>query len=140
MLPLHLTNSEIKNAAGTEVEFTGSGPVGRTREFIQVNENPSQKHRFKIQHQESGVGLKAVRRSNIRGDKIVISGVDSLTPLPIVASLTVQVPIGGLISLTEVKNLLAEMMSLLSATVANDGLLHLDCTGYGADALVNGTA
>jgi hypothetical protein len=137
-LPVNLVTNEVKNSAGVEQEFTGNGAEGRTREFIQVNENPSQEHRIKVQHQETGLVLKKVRRSNIRIDKKVLSTVDLITPVTITASLTLSIPVGHLVSLAEVKNVLAEMMSLVATTGAATTVLF-DCTGYGADALVNGT-
>jgi len=137
-IPQNLQTNEVKNSAGTEIEFIGTGPDGRSRTFIQSNENPSQEHRIKVQHQETGTGMKKNRRSNIRLDKIVISTVDNLSPVPITASFTVSVPVGALVSLAEVKNVVAEMLSFLATTGAGTTVLF-DCTGYGAEALVNGT-
>lgn len=137
-LPTNLTTNEVKNAAGTEVQFLGTGPEGRTRTFIQENENPSQEHRIKIQHQETGAGMKKTRRSNLRTSKVTVSTVDNLTPVPIIISTTCQIPVGALVALTEVKNVVAEHISLLASTGA-DTVIKFDCSGYGADALVNGT-
>lgn len=138
-LPTNLQTNEVKNAAGTEVEFLGTGPEGRTRTFIQLNENPSQPHRIKVQHQETGNGMKKVRRSNIRVDKTTISTVDSLTPVTHTVSITLSSPVGALVSMDEAKNVLAEVMQLLCTQGGAGTTVLLDCTGYGADALINGT-
>jgi hypothetical protein len=137
-IPTNLQTNEVKNAAGTEVQFLGTGPEGRSRTFIQENENPSQPHRIKVQHQETGVGMKKVRRSNIRVDKVSISTVDSLTPITHTASLTISSPVGAIISQDVMKDVLAELMSLVASQGATTTILY-DCSGYGADALVNGT-
>lgn len=137
-IPTNLQTNEVKNAAGTEVEFLGTGPDGRTRSFIQLNENPSQPHRIKVQHQETGVGMKRVRRSNIRIDKTTISTVDSLTPVTHTMSVTLSFPVGAMVSADVAKDVVAELISFLATTGAGTTVLF-DCTGYGADALVNGT-
>jgi len=137
-MPSNLNTNEVKNAAGTEVEFLGQGPDGRTREFIQKDENPSLPHRIKVQHQETGVGLKKIRSSNLRVDKWTTSTVDNVTPVPITWSLTGRIPVGAIVSVTEVKNALAELLSLVATTGAGTTVLF-DCSGNGADALVNGT-
>jgi len=68
MLPTHLTTNEVKNAAGTEVEFLRFDAAGRTVEFQQSAETPNLEHRLKTSHQESGSGVNERRRSMARVD------------------------------------------------------------------------
>jgi hypothetical protein len=137
-LPTNATTNEFKNSSGTEVEFLHKSLLGQKKVYAQKDENPSLKHRITVQHEEQGVGTKAKRRSNANIVKEVLSGVDSVTPVPIIASLTVQVPVGHMVTLTEVKNVVAELMSGLATTGAATTVLT-DCTGTLADALVNGS-
>lgn len=138
MLSDTLNTNEVKNAAGTEVEFERVLTEGRTTEFQVKPEVPSQKHRIKVSHQETGAGLKLRRRSVLRFDKTVISGVDSVTPVTVSAYAVLDAPVGAMTANTESTNVLAELMSLLATTGAGTTVLF-DCSGNGAAALVGGT-
>jgi hypothetical protein len=137
MLSNTLNTNEIKNAAGTEVEFSRLLTSDRSTTFAQVAETYSLPHRLSINHQESGSGLKAVRRSNVRFDKTVISSVDSVTPVTISAYCVVSIPVGAISATTEVANVLAELMSFMASLGANTTILY-DGTGNGAAALISG--
>jgi len=132
-----LVTNEIKNAAGAEVEFRfkQNGPGARC-EFAQVSESPAYPHRLSIAHQESGTGINATRRSVVRFDKTVASTVDATKACTISAYAVVSIPKGALIASTEVSNVIAELMSFL-ATQGGTTVLY-DCTGTGADVLLNG--
>lgn len=134
-----LVTNEIKNAAGTEVEFQrlGDGPTPRSTVFAQVGEAPSLQHRLNIAHQEQGAGLKKRRRSLVRFDKTVISTVDSVTPVTVSAYMVLDAPIGALAASTEFSNVIAELMSFCASLGASTTILY-DCTGNGAKTLVEG--
>lgn len=137
MLSNTLNTNEIKNAAGTEAEFQRLSSNGRDTEFGQISEPPALPHRLKIAHQETGSGIKLRRRSVIRFDKTVTSGVDSLTPITVSAYCVVDLPVGGMTAMTEGSNVLAELMSFLATTGAATTVLF-DCTGNGAKTLLDG--
>jgi len=137
MLSNTLNTNEIKNKAGTEVEFSRLSTSDRKTEFAQIAETPALPHRLNIAHQETGAGIKQRRRSVIRIDKTVASGVDATVPVVCSAYVVVDAPIGALTSMDEPKNALAELMSFCATTGAGTTVLF-DCTGNGADALING--
>lgn len=136
MLPSNLTTNEVKNSAGTEVEFNRLSTADRSVVFAQVGEAPNAPHRLKVEHQENGVGSKRVRRSLVRVDKTV-SGADG-TPVVFSSYMVVVSPVGNIASLAEAKNVTAELMSFVASLGASTTILY-DCTGYGADAAVNGS-
>jgi len=138
MLSNTLNTNEVKNAAGVEVEFNHQSANNRTRVFAQVGEIPSQTHRLTISHQETGSGMTLRRRSLCRFDKVVISGVDSKTPVTVSAYCVLDFPVGASANNTEASNVLAELMSFLATTGAGTTVLY-NCTGNGADALLNGS-
>lgn len=137
MLSNTLVTNEIKNAAGAEVEFSRLSTSNRETVFSQVGETPSQPHRLLIKHQETGTGLKLRRRSLVRFDKTVISGVDSVTPVTPSAYIVLDVPIGAMTSITEATNVLAELLSFCATTGAATTVLF-DGTGNGAKVLLEG--
>jgi hypothetical protein len=137
MLSNTLNTNEIKNAAGTEVEFSRIATGERSTEFSQITESPSAPHRLKVNHQEIGTGLKKRRRSVIRFDKTVISTVDSQTPVTISAYAVLDSPVGALIASTEMANTLAELMSFMASLGASTTILY-DGTGNGAATLLSG--
>lgn len=130
-----LNTNEIKNSAGTEVEFTRKSAEGSTVVYAVTTEAPNREHRFKVQHQEIGAGVEEKRRSNIQFWKQITGA--SGTPRLVRWSLTGELPIGDIADYTEPKNVLAELMSFVASTGA-DSTIKFDCTGNGADALVNG--
>jgi len=137
MLSNTLNTNEIKNAAGTEVEFTRLATSDRQTEFAQISETPSAPHRLKISHLESGQGMKQRRRSVVRFDKTVISGVDSVTPITVSAYCVMDIPVGAMSAISEAANVLSELQSFLSTTGAGTTVLF-DGSGNGAVALLTG--
>jgi len=137
MLANTLNTNEIKNAAGTEVEFQHLQASGRSRVFALINEPPSQKHRLTISHQETGSGKAMRRRSVVRFDKQVTSTVDSTTLVTISAYTVVDLPVGAMLAGTEFSNVLAELMSFLCTTGAGTTVLF-DGSGNGANCLLTG--
>lgn len=137
MLSNLLNTNEVKNSAGTEVEFTRLSTNERSTVFAQVGETPSQPHRLMLSHQETGTGMKKRRRSLVRFDKTVISGVDSATPITVSAYMVLDYPIGASTSSAEAANVIAELLSFCATTGAATTVLF-DCTGNGARELLNG--
>jgi len=138
MLSNTLNTNEVKNSAGTEVEFDHLDSNGRTRVFAQKNEAPNLPHRLTIAHQETGTLLKKRRRSVVRIDKTVISAVDNVTPIVASAYVVVDLPVGGQTTNAESANVIAELLSFCATTGAATTVLF-DCTGNGASALLNGS-
>jgi len=137
MLANTLNTNEIKNSAGTGVGFQRLSTADRSTLYAQISETPSQPHRLSIAHQESGVGMKKRRRSLVRFDKTVISGVDNITPITISAYAVADVPTGAMSSDAETKNVLAELMSFMASLGASTTILY-DNTGNGAVVLKDG--
>lgn len=138
MLSNTLVTNEVKNSAGTEVEFSriSSGP-GRTTIFRASSETPSLPHRMTISHQESGSGLNLKRRSVVRFDKSIISPVDDVTAKVVSAYIVLDAPIGALETTAEPANVLAELMSFVASLGASTTILY-DGTGNGAVTLLTG--
>lgn len=137
MLSNTLNTNEIKNAAGVEVEFNRLQTSDRSTVFSQIGEVPSAPHRLTLSHQESGSAMKKRRRSLVRFDKTVTSGVDNVTPITVSAYAVLDYPVGAMTTSTEAANVLAELMSFLATTGAATTVLF-DCTGNGARELLNG--
>ena len=137
MLANTLVTNEIKNSAGTEVEFQRISQGVRDTVFAQISEIPSLPHRLTIKHVESGQGLKLRRRSLVRFDKTVMSGVDTTLPITISAYAVVDLPVGAMSAIAEGSNVIAELMSFLASLGATTTILY-DCTGNGAATLLNG--
>jgi len=137
MLSNTLVTNEIKNSGGTEVEFSRISTSDRQTVFAAVSETPSAPHRLSIAHQESGNGLKKRRRSVIRFDKTVISGVDSVTPVVVSAYAVLDHPVGASTSNAEAANVVAELMSFMASLGASTTILY-DGTGNGAATLLSG--
>lgn len=138
MLANSLVTNEIKNAAGTEVEFSRISQGERVTEFAQVGESPSYPHRMSVKHSETGTGTALRRRSLVRFDKAVAGQIDSTKPVTISAYAVVDLPIGNLSAYTEANNVVAELMSFCASLGASTTILY-DCTGNGATTLVAGT-
>jgi hypothetical protein len=137
MLTNTLNTNEIKNSAGTEVEFTRLSVSDRSTVFAQVSEAPSSPHRLTISHQETGSGIGKRRRSVVRFDKTVQSTVDTALPVVISAYAVLDFPVGALLASTEPTNVMAELMSFLASAGANTTILY-DGTGNGAQVLLTG--
>jgi len=137
MLSNTLNTNEIKNSAGAEVEFSHLSTSDRQRMFHQIGETPSAPHRLTISHSETGSGMKQRRRSVVRFDKTVISGVDTVTPITVSAYTVLDHPIGASLTGAEAANVLAELISFCASLGADTTILY-NCTGNGANALLNG--
>lgn len=135
MLSNTLNTNEVKNASAVEVEFNRISTAARSTEFAQIAETPNLPHRLKISHQETGSGSTTRRRSVVRFDKTV-AGASGL-PRTVSAYCVLDAPVGDLGAQTEIKNVLAELMSFLATTGAATTVLF-DCTGNGAVALIDG--
>jgi len=136
MLPNNLTTNEVKNSAGTEVEFLRIGTVDRSVSFAQSGETPNAPHRIKVSHLESGSGADLVRRSSTRVDKTIL-GVSG-KPRVISFYTVAVVPVGDINSTSEVANVAAELNSFMASTGATTTILF-DGTGNGTAALISGT-
>lgn len=136
MFPNNLTTNEVKDSAGVEVEFLRIASVDRSLTFAKSGESPNAPHRIKISHLETGSGASTRRRSVVRVDK-TITGV-SLAPRTVSAYVVVDAPIGDISATTDIKDTIANLLSLVASTGATTTILY-DCTGYGADALTNGS-
>jgi hypothetical protein len=135
MLSNTLNTNEVKNAAGTEVEFNAIATLDRSKTFAQISESYAAPHRLKVSHQESGSGSRTRRRSVVRIDKTV-TGV-SLVPVTVSAYIVCDIPVGDLAATTEATNVLAEVLSFCATTGAGTTVLF-DCSGTGASALISG--
>lgn len=137
MLNNTLNTNEVKNAAGTEKEFSRIGISDRSTEFALIGESPAAPHRLKIAHQETGAALKLRRRSVIRFDKTSVSDVDNATPVTTSAYMVVDAPIGAKTTDADTKEVLANLMSFTATTGAATAVLF-DGTGNGAVAALTG--
>jgi hypothetical protein len=131
-----LNTNEVKNAAGTEVEFQHLSQEGRMRIFAQVGESPSLQHRIKVSHQETGANTERVRRSVVRVDKYVTGASGKMVPISFYK--VAVIPVGELSNLTEVANVSAELDSFCATTGAATTVLF-DGTGNGDSCLLNGS-
>jgi hypothetical protein len=137
MLSNTLNTNEVKNSAGTEVEFSRLSTNDRKTEFAQIAETPSLPYRLTISHQETGTGLKKRRRSLVRFDKTSISGVDSVTPITTSAYIVLDHPVGASTTSAEAANVVANLMSFVASLGASTTILY-DGTGNGAVVLLQG--
>jgi len=137
MLTNTLNTNEIKNAAGTEVEFTRLSIGDRKTEFAMIGETPALPNRLVISHQESGTGLNRRRRSVVRFDRTSAGEVDTTVNVKSSAYVVLDSPTGNLSSTSAEKAVLAQLMSFIASLGATTTILY-DCTGNGADCLVNG--
>jgi len=131
-----LNTNEVKNAAGTEVEFVTLDKAGRKHVWGQSGETYSLPHRITLSHTETGSGMKKRKRSLLRVDKTTLSGVDSTTPITNSAYIVLDTPVGAMTANTEAANVLAELTSLV-ATGGTSTFLY-DGTGTAAVPLLNG--
>lgn len=138
MLSNTLVTNEVKNAAGTELEFQRLSITGNSTVFAYTSEAPATPHRLTISHQEIGSGIKKRRRSVVRFDKTSISTVDTVTPVTTSAYLVLDNPIGAVTANTEANLILANIMSFVASLGANTTILY-DGTGNGAVSLLNGS-
>jgi len=138
MLSNTLVTNEIKNAAGTEVEFSRISQGERTTEFAAVGETPSAPHRLTVAHMETGAGTGLRRRSKVGFSKTVAGQVDTTKPAVINFYVVADIPVGNLTAYTEPGNVMAELMSFIASLGATTTILY-DGSGNGASTLINGT-
>ena len=138
MLNNTLNTNEVKNSAGTEVEFTRLSINNRDTVYAQISESPSAPHRLSIAHTEVGSGLKKRRRSLVRVDKTHVSSVDDVTPVTSTAYVVLDSPVGAIETNAEPANVLAELISFVASLGASTTILY-DGTGNGAASLLNGS-
>jgi hypothetical protein len=141
VFPANLTTNEVKNAAGTEVEFLRLGALPgseRSMVFAKSGEVPAQQHRISVSHQESGSGLTARRRSVVRIDQTIAGQVDTTKLVKNSFYLVGDLAIGQLTALTVPTDLLANLVSLIASQGATTTILY-DGTGYGASSILNGS-
>jgi hypothetical protein len=136
MLPLNLNTNEVKNSAGTEVEFSRLAALDRSVTFAQVGEVPNLEHRIKVSHLETGSGSERVRRSVVRVDKDILGASGKVRTISFY--MVASIPTGDMAALTEAAHVAAELNSLCSTTGAASTVLF-DGTGYGSAALINGS-
>jgi hypothetical protein len=136
MLSDSLVTNEIKNAAGTEIEFSRRSQGVNETEYYALSEGATTEHTMRIKHAVSGTGRNKVQSSAIRFDKTVISTVDLITPCIHSFYFVLKSPIGLMLAKDESKNVIAEGMSFLASLGANTTILY-DCSGNGALSLIN---
>ena len=137
MLTNTLNTNEVKNAAGTEVEFTRLSIGDRKTEFAMISETPALPNRLIISHQETGTGLNRRRRSVVRFDRTTAGEVDTTLNVKSSCYLVADLPIGNLAASTAPKAVLAQLIAFVASLGASTTILY-DCTGNGADCLING--
>jgi hypothetical protein len=137
MLSNTLVTSEVKNAAGTEVEFSRLSIGNRSTEFSAVAETPARPNRLSIQHTESGSGLTRRRRSVVRFDKTDAGQVDTTLSMRASAYIVLDCPIGQMTSSALPADTLAQLISFVASLGASTTILY-DGTGNGAVALITG--
>lgn len=136
MLTNTLNTNEVKDAAAAEVEFSRVSTTGRSTVFAKVGETPNAPYRLTVSHQEIGSGVDLRRRSVVRFDKTVTGA--STLPRKVTGYLVLDAPTGDLSSTTEIKNVIANLLSFCATTGAATTVLF-DCTGNGATVLVDGS-
>jgi len=137
MLPTTLNTNEVKDAAGAELEFGRIRTNERQLEFALLTEAPNLPFRINVSHIETGEGNKKTRRSVIRVDKTHI-GADSLTPITTSAYVVVSTQVGLSASYDTLKTVLAALAQLCFSRGTGTTILY-DGTGYGSEALINGS-
>jgi len=142
MLPTQLNTNEVKNAAGTEVEFVRLGPIeGRplSVEFSKSGELPAYPIRLFASHEFIGEG-RSRRRRTVTGVNYTVSGahlVDA-TIATIQKSYTVtDTPIGNLASMAAPQDAMAFLISML-ASRGVDATIKYDGTGCFAEVHLGG--
>jgi hypothetical protein len=133
-----LNTNEIKNAAGTEVEFQRLRTGDWNAEFAVITESPAFPYRMKISHQEIGSGASKRRRSNITFKTVTTGQIDTTKLKQDSCSLTLDRMIGNENDSGAVaKALIANMLSFVGTTGAGTTVLF-DCSGTGASNLLSG--
>lgn len=141
MLPDNLDTNQVRNRLGAEVEFVyQDGAGGQFRVYKRKNGAPNLIETITVQHRTVGKGTERVRQSNISIVKEVVSDTDPTKRAIIRQSKSFWVPEGHLADLDDVKDVDAYMNTFCAQTSAGtSGVLVMDGTGLGAEALINGT-
>jgi len=137
MLSNTLNTNEIKDSAGTEVEFQRLSTIGRTTEFAKISEAPDKPHRLKISHLETGSGSSKRRRSVVRIDETQPSDRDSSLMATVSAYIVLDAPVGALDGTSRMNDAIANLLSFCATTGAGTTVLF-NGTGNGAVTLVTG--
>lgn len=138
MLSDTLNTNQVKNSSGVEQEFGHLESIGRSRTYAKVGESPALPHRLNIRHQETGEGLKRVRRSVTDVTKQVMSDVDPTYACECRAYLVLVSPVGALTTMAEPTNTLANLLSAVASTGA-DTAIKFDGSGTFAAAMLGGS-
>lgn len=138
-LPTNLTTNEVKDASGTEVEFTRLGflPDGGLQ-FYAASAAPNRPVTLTIKHRLVGDGINRTRQSVIRVDAIDdgddVTGTESKS----FAQITLSANVGNQTNSDNWKKVLAYLGSFVF--LDGTGTTHLFAgTGTGAACLINGT-
>lgn len=137
-LPTNLTTNEVKNAAGTEVEFLRKATGPGNQVVYAISGEGNLKHRLTVSNLETGTGVSRRRRALIRVDKESTSTVDNLTTVTDSAYMVVDRAVGAMLTDDSAEAVTAELMSFVATTGAATTVLF-DCTGYGARAAIDGS-
>jgi hypothetical protein len=137
MLTNTLNTNEVKNAAGTEEEFTRLSISDRSTIFARISETPSLPHRLTINHSESGTGINRRRRSVVRVDKTIAGQIDTTVPMRCSAYTVADIPIGNMSTNALSADVVANLVSFVASLGASTTILY-DGTGNGAVALISG--
>lgn len=136
MLSDTLVTNEVKNAAGSEVEFERVSIIGSTKVYKAKAEVIGFPHRITLSHARSGKGNSVVRRSLLRFDKTVEDSVTGQADV-VSAYIVLTIPERNSGAAAAAADLMAELGSLTN-TLATNTFLY-DGTGNGAAALINET-
>lgn len=138
MLPTNLTTNEVKNAAGTEVEFLGYDNPDRGRIFAKSGETPAYPERVKFQHLSTGKGVNKRRRSVMRVDISSLSEVDSLTVITDSVYVVGDFAEGHHTTTTKQGLALAHVIALLASDGSNT-TVKFDGTSTAGGFFISGT-
>jgi hypothetical protein len=133
----NLNTNELKNEAGTEVEYLNFDKGSRMKEWFKSGEVPGLPSHLKIQHREIGEGVDKKRQSNISLYITEIGSVDTTKQAKSIGSFSTTVPIGNIPNFAKITTVMACLGSLCYTNGTNTFVY--DGTTPGAAALINGT-
>jgi hypothetical protein len=136
MLPLNLTTNEVKNSAGTEVEFDRQEANGRLVKYTKKGAPPNLDNTISVSHTVLGTGVDERRRTAILG-YLEVTGASGVKRI-IRVNHTYDIPIGDIANYTDVITLDAQVGSFTYLDGTGTTFLFAG-TGVGASAAVNGT-
>jgi hypothetical protein len=139
-LPTNLTTNEVKNSAGTEIEFNRLGPLDtnpRSVVFAKVGEAPAYPQRITCSHVEVGTGTAKRRRSLVRVDYSLIGQVDTSKTEKISVYCVADLPVGNLTGSSEIAHAVSFLNSFMASLGASTTILY-DGTGNGSAVLIGG--